>query len=734
MKAIHYHIYAILALFCIAAQSKAQNNVGIGTPTPNPKALLELYSTNKGLLVPRLDRNAIATPTASDEGLLVYDINDHRFFYWTANVWEPIPDLDWIISGINQYSGVAGNVGIGTPTPQAKLHTVGTLRFENLLIGNDDDVLIINPQGNISRRTLPSSVWSDNDPNPANELNISFLYDPITHIISISDGGGTLSATLSNLGITNIISGNGLSGTNIGNVVTLDVEADNGLYVNSTFDKVRLGGSLVEQTLIDFKGYNLLLNEDGVGHFEVQNNGNPTLVVTNDSTIGINTATTAPNTIVEISSTKKGILVPKMTTIQRDAIPTPTLGLIIYNVTDSVAQHWNGECWLSMFRQSCDECDFTISLSDSLGEIDKIYADSATTTININQTFGNTTPISIFYLQNLPVGATASLSNYTITGNGSSILTVKANVFTAPGIYPIAIQAICGSTIKVKTFLVKIDSCLKVYVTNNISDYNLQLINSLPTNVPICVIATIDAVAKVTGVNSFAFNSGNLHPLSHVGIVNHGEVYGRGGDGAPLASFSSGNIGVAGSVGNHAINLTTRTSIINNGYIFGGGGGGGSVGLQTPPLPVIGSIALIGVGGGGGAPNGLGGNATFGMLFSAGANGTGGLNGAGGGGGTLNVPVPIPLGPVTLTVTPNAYGGDGGNYGFDGTSSALSASLSISVPIIGTINLGTYPNPPFSTLPAGGLAGYAIKRNNNILIGIQDANYQTFQIRGQVGQ
>ena len=67
-------------------------------------------------------------------------------------------------------------------------------------------------------------------------------------------------------------------------------------------------------------------------------------------------------------------------------------------------------------------------------------------------------------------------------------------------------------------------------------------------------------------------------------------------------------------------------------------------------------------------------------------------------------------------------------------SSALSASLSISVPIIGTINLGTYPNPPFSNLPAGGLAGYAIKRNNNLLIGIQDANYQTFQIRGQVGQ
>ena len=188
MKAIHSHIYFILALFCLAAQSKAQNNVGIGTSSPNAKALLELYSTNKGLLVPRLDRNAIVTPTASDEGLLVYDINDHRFFYWTANVWEPIPDLDWIISGINQYSGVAGNVGIGTSTPQAKLHTFGTLRFENLSLGNDNEVLIVNAIGDVSRRTIPATVWNDNDPNPSNELNISLLYDPITHIISISDG------------------------------------------------------------------------------------------------------------------------------------------------------------------------------------------------------------------------------------------------------------------------------------------------------------------------------------------------------------------------------------------------------------------------------------------------------------------------------------------------------------------------------------------------------------------
>jgi hypothetical protein len=55
-----------------------------------------------------------------------------------------------------------------------------------------------------------------------------------------------------------------------------------------------------------------------------------------------------PSAIFEVRSTTKGALpYPKMTTAQRDAIPFPTRGLIIYNLTDDATQFYNGTSWVS---------------------------------------------------------------------------------------------------------------------------------------------------------------------------------------------------------------------------------------------------------------------------------------------------------------------------------------------------------------------------------------------------
>ena len=62
---------------------------------------------------------------------------------------------------------------------------------------------------------------------------------------------------------------------------------------------------------------------------------------------GVGIGTTSPNASakVEITSTTQGFLPPRMTTVQRDAIPSPAAGLTIYNTTVNCLQWWNGTSW-----------------------------------------------------------------------------------------------------------------------------------------------------------------------------------------------------------------------------------------------------------------------------------------------------------------------------------------------------------------------------------------------------
>lgn len=70
----------------------AQNNVGIGTTTPDPNSILDMTSTTQGVLVPRMTAvQRIAIPTvAANEGLLVYDLDSLCFFYYKAGVWTSL--------------------------------------------------------------------------------------------------------------------------------------------------------------------------------------------------------------------------------------------------------------------------------------------------------------------------------------------------------------------------------------------------------------------------------------------------------------------------------------------------------------------------------------------------------------------------------------------------------------------------------------------------------------------
>lgn len=63
--------------------------------------------------------------------------------------------------------------------------------------------------------------------------------------------------------------------------------------------------------------------------------------------VGINTATPDPTAALEVKATDKGLLPPRLTTAQRNAIVSPAEGLMIYNTDTKCMEFWNTLQWIS---------------------------------------------------------------------------------------------------------------------------------------------------------------------------------------------------------------------------------------------------------------------------------------------------------------------------------------------------------------------------------------------------
>lgn len=61
--------------------------------------------------------------------------------------------------------------------------------------------------------------------------------------------------------------------------------------------------------------------------------------------VGIGTIAPAPAAVLDLASTSMGFLPPRMTSDQRDAIPSPPEGLMIYNSTTKRLNFHDGDNW-----------------------------------------------------------------------------------------------------------------------------------------------------------------------------------------------------------------------------------------------------------------------------------------------------------------------------------------------------------------------------------------------------
>ena len=125
MNKITLKKYGILfALFVIFSQFNATSQVGVNTTSPGDGSILDITSTDKGILIPRVNIIDLATiapvsvAVAGEESLLVYNTNTSTgkgFYYWDSTKWVLLAQGtsdDWTTTG-NTGTTPAGNF-IGT--------------------------------------------------------------------------------------------------------------------------------------------------------------------------------------------------------------------------------------------------------------------------------------------------------------------------------------------------------------------------------------------------------------------------------------------------------------------------------------------------------------------------------------------------------------------------------------------------------------------------------------------
>ncbi|GAA4355356.1 hypothetical protein GCM10023185_18110 [Hymenobacter saemangeumensis] len=611
-------------------------SVGIGTGTPNASAVLEVSSTTKGLLPPRMSQTQrdVINPAATAAGLTVYNTSTGKLNVWNGTSWtEPISTTEQpyqgptvtfnftggvqtytVPAGVTQlsvaargaqggsngggYYGGSGALvqatltvtpgetlslyvgGAGSPAPFAAggggyngggngsysggnrggggggatdIRRGGTAFTNRVVVAAGGG-----GGGTYGSGGATGAGGAGGAPNGANGGS-SFGSTPGTGATQTAGGnaGGTLglggdSPITSQTGTENSSGGGGGGYYGGGGSPHLVGGGGGSSWVTPN------GSSAISMTAGANVGNGSLTITPGLAYAAPVLDGsnfinvpwkeanNAIVPTTLSNSVGIGTSTPNSSALLEVNSTSKGLLPPRMSQTQRDAInPAATAaGLTVYNTSTSKLNVWNGTSW-----------------TEGLTTTEQPYQG----------------PVATFNF-------TGAVQTYTVP-TGVTSLSVQANGAQGGGVNG-------GAGARAQTTL---------------------------------------AVTPGEVLNIYVGGAGTPAPFAA-----GGGGYNGGGNG----SYSSGNRGGGG--GGASDIRRGGTALTNRLVVAAGGGGAGTYGGSS--------------GGAGGAPNGSNGGSIAGATPGTGATqSTGGSSG-----GSLGQGGDSPV--TSQTGTQNAAGGGGGGY------------------------------------------------------------------------
>lgn len=153
---------------------------------------------------------------------------------------------------------------------------------------------------------------------------------------------GYNNTAIGNSAFINVKGGNNTGvGTNVGyNLTTGTANTIMGYYTGlgiTTGGKNTIIGANVSGLATSLSNTIILADGDGVVRFYCNSAGS----------IGIGTTTPNASAKVDIASTTQGVLLPRMTTTQKNAISSPAEGLEVYDLTLHQKSYYNGTTWIN---------------------------------------------------------------------------------------------------------------------------------------------------------------------------------------------------------------------------------------------------------------------------------------------------------------------------------------------------------------------------------------------------
>ena len=166
----------ILLFFAITISMYSSAQVGIGTSNPDASSVLEIQSTSKGLLIPKLSktqRDAINSPAV---GLLLYQIdNNPGFYYYTASkIWIRIGEETIITANTASITTNQGVITANTASITSNINKIATNTnsiTSNLGVIGSNTASITTNQGVITANT--SSITANINDIAANSISIN---------------------------------------------------------------------------------------------------------------------------------------------------------------------------------------------------------------------------------------------------------------------------------------------------------------------------------------------------------------------------------------------------------------------------------------------------------------------------------------------------------------------------------------------------------------------------------